>query len=90
MGQVKVDFLDTIGNKAITGFNIDLAAVHQTIEDSLAHETIPRYRVKWQEVNLALGDIWRIRDFITKMELLRLDTVLPRGGTRLSGKNLLS
>lgn len=89
MGQVEVEFVEKIQGIEVTDFSIDLAAIHEIIQQSLIIDPTVgkiRSRVRWQDVNLGIGEMWQIRDFTVKMEMLRLETILPRGAPRLSGK----
>ena len=92
MGQVHVDFVETLQGVEVTDFSLDLAEIHNVIEQSLVIDPQVgkiRSRVRWQDVNLGIGEMWKIRDFTMKMEMLRLQTILPHGAARLSGKYFL-
>ena len=88
MGQVEVEFIDKIQGQEVLDFSIDLEKIYAMIEDSLKVDPAIgriRNRVRWQDVNLGLGEMWKIREFTLKMEMLRLQTILPHGAARLSG-----
>ena len=89
MGQVEVEFIDKVQGIEVTDFSVDLGKIHEVIENSLILNPETgriRSRVRWQDLNLGLGEMWRIREFTVKMEMLRLKTILPYGAARLSGK----
>ena len=84
MGQILVDFVDTVGNKETTNFSIDMAKVHETVETQIADPGVASTRVNWAKLDLAIEDIWRVREYMAKMEMLRETTVPDQGAARIS------